>query len=253
MAVSIGKFAPTAIVLAAVGYCCWPYLEDPGHRPKMEEKKLPEIAASVLSPTIKPAPGRDPFGMTGEVDMFKVLEASTGKKGATKPGEGPPAKKLTPAEEKAAREKEKEEAAKKAAEAAEIARKAVAQDLKVALNSTTLNATYLRGTHHVAVINREVFKEGQTLDNLSTRPIKIAKIAPRKVLLELEGQTVELTYETSSTSQESGPPVPDAVPTVKSIFSPARPVSLTAPARNAGPRTAPDVKPRDPEPAVATP
>ncbi len=246
MAVSIGKFAPTAIVLAAVGYCCWPYLEDPGQRPKLDDgKKLPEISASVLAPNIKPAPGRDPFGLTGEVDMFKVLQPGTAKKGAATPAGGAVSKKLSPAEEQAALEKAK-------AEAAEIARKAVAQDLKVALNSTTLNATCLRGSHRSAVINSEVFNEGQTLDNLSTRPIKIAAIYAHKVLLELEGQTVELTYENVSSTPESGPPVPDAVPTAKSIFSPARPVSLTAPAKSARQTIAPSASPSPPATPAAT-
>ena len=117
MAGSVGKFAPSAIVLAAVGYCCWPYLEDPGRRPKVDDgKKLPELTANILSPKIIPAPGRDPFGMTGDHELFKVFDATEGKKDKNA------AKKLSAEAEKAALEKAKEEAARKAAEAAEAAR-----------------------------------------------------------------------------------------------------------------------------------
>src|SRR4051812_15454226 len=66
MRISLGKVAPTAIVLAVVGYSAWPYLEarpsDDAPRPQ-----ITEIASALMQAVAKPGAGRDPFRLPGLV------------------------------------------------------------------------------------------------------------------------------------------------------------------------------------------
>lgn len=195
MTALLAKFAPCAIVLAAVTYCCWPYLEDAGQKKADADKKLPEIAASALAPKIQPAPGRDPFGMTLNPDVFKVIETKDAKKdpklavAAGQPNKGTtgPAdkSKVDPRGNSAAQDLDPE-----------IQKKITENELKTARNGLMLNATFLRGNRHVAILNGERFSEGDTLErvNSNLRLIKIAAIQPRKVVLEKQGQTIDVDY-----------------------------------------------------------
>lgn len=246
MTATIGKFAPCAIVLAAVAYCCWPYLEDEGHRPGTEkERKLPEIAASVLKPKIEPYPGRDPFGMIGNVDIFKVLQAAENKKDAAQPASATGTKTLTVNGEHVAAETTKVPASTQDLEAR---RKAAEIELKVALNSVALNATYLHGENRVAVINNLLFAKGETLDkaNLSVRSIKVSEIYPHKVVLEREGQTIELGYpDIASKSDPAARNAAAAAPAAKAVAPPARVAPRqTTQSGNAPATTTPPANPR---------
>ena len=64
MAVSVGNFAPRAVVLGLVAVGVWPTVtrflsEDKPPAPE----QMPELAAKLLSPKLPPLPTRDPFGL----------------------------------------------------------------------------------------------------------------------------------------------------------------------------------------------
>ncbi len=234
MAVSIGKYAPTAIVMAAVGYCCWPYLDDPGRVKNQEAGKLPEISASTLSPTIAPSLGRDPFGFKGERHNFVDGPVDKNKK-ATGPAAG-----KTDANGKAIAGGKNDPAAKGPPEI----------DLKTAVKGVTLNATYMRGTRHTAIISNELYVEGALLDQkvASFKSIKVAQILERRVVLERNGKTVDLLYpditsRPSLAAAQAAPKATTVTGTMSSMMSslmgtrsaapaPAAPVSR-APSRTA--------------------
>ncbi len=62
MVISVGKLLPRATVLAAVAYGVWPTVSEtlwPPAPPPAES--VPEVAASLLAPKLPPPPVRDPF------------------------------------------------------------------------------------------------------------------------------------------------------------------------------------------------
>lgn len=218
MAVSIGKFAPTAIVFAAVGYCCWPYLEEKRTHPAAQDaKKLPEIGRAQLSPTIVPATDRDPFGLTLPPKL--VNDANDKTKAGTGSIESPVKAKSEPAD-------------KAADPAAPAQAEAVPQPVVVKIDTSvlTLNATFLGGARRVAMINSKEYAEGDVLDqtDLQPKPPTITKIFQHRVLLERQGQTAELFYPHSTPKSDDAPnPAPNPAPNARPAV-PAAPVAAPA-------------------------
>jgi hypothetical protein len=201
MVISVEKVAPRVIALAAVAYCVWPSLTALMSEPESKRpQKLPELAASLLSPKMPPQPTRDPFG-------FKVAAA--------------PAKSSTAGAG----------AAKNAPAKQAIAAKPPERPVDP-LKGLTLEATSIVGNRRMAVINGRSYTAQETLrtpDPTSPR-LKIVNVLPYKVLLEREGKPLELTYsdlvshsatppntdgnaKPASVPTASGPTQPDSTPT----------------------------------------
>ena len=64
------------------------------------------------------------------------------------------------------------------------------------LSGQILNATYIHGDRRLALINGQVYAEGEALkgQNSSSSPLTVARICPDKVLLRRDGVTLELKY-----------------------------------------------------------
>ena len=161
----IEKLAPTGVVVALVGLCCWPHLTDSEVRLDMQqENDLPQVTQSLLSPDILPAPDRDPFrdmriNSTGGMQEQLATTAGPGTGGGS----------------------------------SEI-------DIAAELSKLVLNATYVRGDRRVALINGELYALGETLDGSpsGSQTFIVMQISLHKVLLKRQGQTVELSYDMSS-------------------------------------------------------
>ena len=219
---------PAAIVLAAVGYGCWPYLDTQGPRAATQEAgKLPEITAALLSPTIAPAPARNPFGLAVATQTPATVAPSAAE---------------TDAEESTA-----ETAEGSVAETREI-------DTKSLLSDLALNATFLTGNRRVAVINSQLYAEGEPLGQSasSKQPYVVAQIYQHKVLLERQGQTVELNYPDLVPKSDAAPRIPTANHPAPSVSRPTRPVAGHAPQPSgAKPLPPPKAPPRSPTPSVS--
>lgn len=225
MAISIEKLAPTAIVFAAVGYCCWPYLEEKRAHPAAQEaKKLPEIGRSQLSPIIVPATDRDPFGLTLPP---KLVDDAKNDKDKTKAGTGS-------IESPAKSKSEPAEKANDATAPAQPETVAAPEIIMIDTSDLTLNATFLSGARRLAMINSKEYAEGDVLDQTDTQPKPpvVAKIFQHRVLLERQGRTAELHYphptpqseDVSKPAQAARPEVaatPAARPPKKKYVNPA--------------------------------
>jgi hypothetical protein len=172
----IRKLAPTALVAAMVGYCCWPHLSGSWRTGMAAEPgKLPEIAASLLSPAIAAAPDRDPFQSVAPEPQVAAQHEEP--------------------EQAAAPEQEPEEAAEPA-------------------ERFVLNGTMLRGDRRFAVINGQLYALGEPLrvSDSAAGPHFIAAIDVDKVVIGGPGQPVELRYESLASAAGSGPAKPTAAP-----------------------------------------
>lgn len=179
MVLSVNKVAPSAIVLAFVGYCVWPSVlvltSDPP--PPKPPVKLPEFAAALLSPKLPPPLTKNPWGGKDAAALAAAKElAKAGKTAAT---DSDPAK-------------------------AKAAGKPVDP-----LAGVKLEATCILGNQRLAMINGQLYAPQERLaTGKSSTPLKIVSVFPYKVLLEHEGKTVELTYldgaSASASSQGAG-------------------------------------------------
>lgn len=164
----ISKFAPTAVVAAVVTWCCWPYLSGPAAGPQLAESEvLPEIAPSLLSPTIEPPPERDPF-RAGEVEG-RAADADKPAQ-VRRPAPEPPApveKELPPQ-----------------------------RDPLEIVSSLPLQATYVQGGRRLALISGQVYAEGQplALSEPVTEPCIVARILPHTVRIRHQGRVAEIKY-----------------------------------------------------------
>jgi hypothetical protein len=182
MALPLARIAPTAVVICAVGYCCWPYMGGSTATPAEAPNKLPEISAALLSPAIEPAPDRDPFGATSQAQMDtpeddKPAKAAVGQHGAA-PRTGP-------------------DSASGAGGTAPAGKgHDPTKDLANALSGLALNATYIQGDRRIAVINGRPYAQGESLSvsNSTSDPYIVAQIHPYKVLFACQGESAELTY-----------------------------------------------------------
>jgi len=173
MAISAGKLAPSAVVLAFVGYCVWPSVSELASAPPPPPPpvKVPELAAASFSPTMPSLPTKNPWG-------------------------GMDAASLTAAKKAA------KTASKTAAAGSAAAKKAIDP-----LDGLKLEATCILGNQRLAMINGQLYapQKMPSAGNSSTPPFRVVGVFPNKALLECKGKTVELTYE-GIVSQPASPP-----------------------------------------------
>jgi hypothetical protein len=190
MASPISKLVPTAVVVAAVSYCAWPYVfPSSAETGGKQTAAMPEIAAAQLSPAILPLPTRDPFRPAGE------------KKTAPVPTVGPTGR---------------------AAARSDSATRSKGNAPADPLGGLTLCATSILGGQRLAVINGRIYAEREQLKtkDLSAPPCRVARILHDRVLLECEGRTATLGYanaaaqpkanKTGGVAQPVGPDAPPA-------------------------------------------
>jgi hypothetical protein len=168
MASPISRFAPTAVVVAAVSYCAWPFVFPPSSEAAKQTAAMPEIAPSQLSPLILPPPTRDPFRPVGE-----LAEQATARKktvlAQTNGRNGP-----------------------KGA----IAARGKSDAADDPLSGLALCATSILAGQRLAVINGRIYAEREPLNRKdpSAPPCIVARILPDRVLLECAGRTATLSY-----------------------------------------------------------
>jgi hypothetical protein len=207
MAVPISKLAPTAVVVAAVSFCGWPYIftSDAGNK---QATTMPVIAPSQLSPRLLPPPARNPFRPAAEPiaqapqPTKTATTATAGGKDAiaTRSGHAkhgkPPADPLG--------------------------------DLTLTATSILAGGTRYPGSR-LAVINGRIYAERETIKSKdpSAPPCVVARILPDCVLLECEGRTTTLSYtnllaqaKTNHASGRPGPNLKSQIPTSKQITNP---------------------------------
>ena len=202
MVLSAGKLVPRAIVLATVGYCVWPTLADFASQPETKPaKKLVELTASLLTPTLPSSPDRDPFRPANSKPAAKATAAKT-----TGIATAAAAKKDTPnaATETSAADKVLGGAAKG---------RAVSEPAVNPLGGLVLNATCIRGDMRMALINGKLYQPKDKLPAAApgAPPCVVAEILPYKVLLECRGKTLELCYSDRVTAG-GGPAAKHAAP-----------------------------------------
>jgi hypothetical protein len=179
MAISAGKLAPSAVVLAFVGYCVWPSLSEmiSPPPPPTPPAKVPELAASLFSPTIPPVPTRNPWG-------------------------GLDAKALAAAKESANQVDTTSE---------EVVDSAIAKTVSEPVDPLTmlkLGATSILGDQRMAVINGQLCAAEETL-TVENAAYRVVRVLPYKVVLENKGKIVELTY--ANVASRSTATAPDGV------------------------------------------
>ena len=80
---TVNNMAPSVIMIAAVGYCCWPYLDQPDVRPptvNKEASKAHEIPLELLEPNVGSAQTRDPFDLKATQEKNSQKATVAGKK-----------------------------------------------------------------------------------------------------------------------------------------------------------------------------
>ncbi|NQT13396.1 MAG: hypothetical protein HQ582_11640 [Planctomycetes bacterium] len=181
MSVPIEKFAPTAITMAAVAWCCWPHMNGATPRIGAEEAALPEITQALLSPTINSVCQRDPFQPTSLGDTASekdtvpaeppdnATELPAAESPPTRPIYAPPTASTEPAPEVL-----------------------IAQVLR----QLALNATYIQGDRRVAVINGRIFREGDVLARCgsSKEPCTVQRVFRDRVRIQYRGRNTEFGY-----------------------------------------------------------
>jgi len=163
MALSPSKLAPSAAVLAFVGYCAWPSVSSMISDSKKYNppEDIAELAASVLTPKLAPLPEKNPFG---GMDLGALLKA---------------------------KEKKIEI---KSSSAADISK--MPKNVYDPIGSLKLQATCIIENQRVAIINGKTYGPKDTLltGNALKPSFKIVDILPTKVLLGDNGRVLELTY-----------------------------------------------------------
>ncbi len=168
MSTKAAKLAPIGIVAGTMGYFCWTHLDEPAPL-VLAVKTAPKGAdtlTSLLKPVVAPELNRDPFvPFQPNPPVAETKTAAT-----TKPqGGGDKAK------------------------AAEPPPKPV---LKPNLSGLVLNGTMIAGRNRTAVINGELFREGDKLAaaGAAGQPAHIAKVGVDRVVLRLGTETADLYY-----------------------------------------------------------
>jgi hypothetical protein len=163
MAISAGKLAPSAVVLAFLGYCAWPSLSEmvSPPPPPPPPAKVPELAASLFSPTMPPVPTRNPWG---GLDAASLAAKQSVKQADT--------------------------------QSDEVVDSALAKAVSEPVDPLTqlkLGATSILGDQRMAVINGRLCAAEETL-TVGDTPYRVVRVLPYKVMLEHKGNIVELTY-----------------------------------------------------------
>ena len=190
MSSTIGKLAPTAVVAAMIVWCCWGYLEPGPGQTVSRGSELPRIAPELYAPPGEPVSPRDPFRPVLAEKPVPAEKPKVARKNA-KPK--PQAKKLA------------EEAPIPSVVAVHVSQRDI-------LSRFTLQGTYIRGNRRVAIINGQVFRQGQTMpiSRVSKDLCTITQIGPYKVVLRHRGRNMELTYrnptfKTDPRGENAGP------------------------------------------------
>jgi hypothetical protein len=155
----VESLAPTSAVLALVVWCCWSYLVPSGGRlSEFQDENLPRIEPSRLRPEIRTPSQRDPFC--------------------------PAAAKPDVAVQEAVMESEPE------------ADSAATPDPRQVVKQLTLKATYLSDRRRIALINERVYEEGDLIPTPGSAGgiLKLSQVRSDRVVLEVQGQPVELGY-----------------------------------------------------------
>jgi len=182
MAISVGKLLPRAVVVGFVAVACWPTLTK--FLAKEESKPpeiLPELTAATLAPKMPPLPTRDPFGASAAPgsstakDLASAAAKLAGSKSSTKLGSS----------------SDKIGQRGGGSAAAKAANKPVDP-----LSGLTLDGTCVMGEQRLAVINGCLYapQEKLSADKSATSPYQVVDVFPYKVLLEHNGQILELGY-----------------------------------------------------------
>jgi len=176
MVLSVGKLAPSAVVLAFVGYCVWPSVLElaSASQPPKPPPKLAELAGALFSPVMPPCPTKNPWGGG---NLASLAAAKQSAKAADNPVGAP---------------------------ANSTGSKTTGKPVDP-LSGLTLDATCILGDRRLAVINGRSYAAHEMLStsNPATPGFTIASVLPYSVLLERDGKTVELTYSNATT--RSGP------------------------------------------------
>lgn len=164
MNVSVGKFAPVLVVLLVVSYLCWTeWSMMPGVEPPQPELKQDVTLAMLSTPSVSP-PERSPFD---------------------KPANETPAIGKTPNETKSA--------------AAQVERAPVEEtppepEPVVLPGKIQLRGALLSGDRRVAMINDNVYAEGDLVPLDGETNVLISQIHDHKVVVIHHGQRFELNY-----------------------------------------------------------
>jgi hypothetical protein len=156
--------APSAIIAAALAWCCWPYLEpdSPAFGPQ-GSASLPVIDLNQLQQDQQPGCERDPFRpRRALVHMVETVAATTGDTAENEPAaEAPPP--VDPAK---------------------------------TIQRLTLNATLIRGARRRAIIDGKAYEEGDRLSAYARQndPFLIEHIAAHEVMIEHHGKRYALRY-----------------------------------------------------------
>ncbi len=171
MSVSAGKFAPSAVVVAFVGYCLWPTVSQWVSTPNAPQPagKAVELAASLFSPKLGPAPTTNPFG---GLDAASLAEAIKNREAAS----------LRPS-----------------TQSKDTTNKAAVRKVDP-LAGLRLEATCILGDQHLAIINGKTYAPEELLaaDGSAMPPRKVVRVLPDMVVLECQGKTAELKYSSVS-------------------------------------------------------
>jgi hypothetical protein len=172
----VGRLAPTAVVAALVAWCVWPYLNGEGSGGLVQEPgEVPEIASSLLDPTIEPAGDRNPF-RAADADEPEAIEPATTEEEKPDVDAPPPPPEVQPGD---------------------------------VLKRLALDATFIHGGRSMALINGQVCEQGDALaiSGLTTEPCIVTQITPHRVLIDFRGETLELKYRDSRAKPARSEPV----------------------------------------------
>jgi hypothetical protein len=172
MTVSVEKLAPRLIALAVVGYSIWPsimaFVSEPENKPVA---KPPELEALLLSPKMTPEPKRDPFHVSEMVASSTKSQAGVAGKKATG-----------------------------------VAGTKTLGAPRNPLDGLRLDGTCVAGSQRLAVINGRLYAVRDALPATgAAAALKVVQVLPHKVLLQRNGETLELRYS-SAAAREAGTP-----------------------------------------------
>jgi hypothetical protein len=193
MAIPVGKFVPSCIVVAATSYCAWPYFSESDRAAGTQKNdNLPKISAEAISPKISPPPQRDPFEASGEKPAKQANN--------TPPSQGRNPKQTSAAgAANAAISISGQQPKTPPANSTGNAAAKTSQNVSNASKETpalSLYATSIYGNQRLTMINNRIYQEGETLQpvNPADPPCMIAKVLADRVILESQGKTIELLY-----------------------------------------------------------
>jgi hypothetical protein len=199
MTLSAGKLAPSAVVVAFVGYCIWPSLSSMTSGPQVPKttETMMELVTSYFAPKLSSPPTKNPFGGLDAdalaAAMKKAGQTSNTTAATVKPNEARPAR--NPFDP---------------------------------LGDLKLEATSILGDRRLAIINGKMYalKQKVPTGNAATPFFTIVEIHSNKVLLENNGKIADLRFSTVRSSPPAAKnadaaPSPSTPPTASPTTPPA--------------------------------